>query len=225
MSDHFFVLGNKHKMPSLDPLHDHTPRQTEKTILRCATDRGETLSACADGFLDEPEIQPRSNYENDGETETPNPPKGEAMEDLRKSLDVLSDLMIGPIQRRNDARADELLSLIEQHKVENDRNMDALTKQMARLTLKLHDKTKLAVLELDRRVDGLETTLSASNREIREKMTADLLELASLMDDKLKSISESIDAKIAKMASGINGEVHRTILALGRAISGIANSA
>ncbi len=144
---------------------------------------------------------------------------GDAMGDVRKTLSDLLDVLVAPAQQQNEARLDEILTLIENHRHRNEQNFDQLARQFAQLTLTLHKKTKTAINRLDRRLDEFGAATAQTRKQDQEHLTARLTGLAEATDAKINSVTGSIDARISMLSAKINGDVNKTITELGRAIS------
>jgi recombination DNA repair RAD52 pathway protein len=205
---------------------------TEDAAPAGTTDRD---PVCAKDFLQdahEPDRRTPNSVGNDmrratASTATPAPPAGtsiDAMGDVRKTLSDILDVLVAPAQQQNEARLDEILTLIENHKSEGDRNIDQLTRQFAQLTLKLHEKTKTAIIKLDRRVFECDAIAEKNREELQTMMSTKLIALASATDDKFRSVAGSLDARISMLSTKINGDVNQTIAKLGRAISEVGTS-
>ncbi len=145
--------------------------------------------------------------------------------DPYKSINDIRELLVGPTQRQNESRLSEIITLVEKSRKESDQNIELLRKQFAHLSLKLYDKTKDSLSKLDDRLNSFKATVEANHTEIHGAMALEVSGLEGSMDNKVQSISDSVDARIFKLTTKINGEMSNTISELGRAISSVGSSA
>jgi hypothetical protein len=193
------------------------------------------ISACGGGFFKKDKDSNRrmtnsvgsalrNATQPDGPAASPTRTGIDAPGELRKAVGEVLELLVTPAQQQNETRLDEILSLLENHRIDNDRNIDQLTRQLAQLTLKLHEKTKIAINKLDRRIDETNALAEITRAQDQERLTARLTGLATATDSKFHAVSISIDTRIAMLSARLNGDVNKTITDLGQAIASFGNS-
>lgn len=173
-------------------------------------------------------LLPESSKENEPSDNLYSAPPVEAERDEEldphKSINDIRELLVGPIQRQNESRLEEILTLIESSKIDDARKMKLQRKQFGNLSLKLYDKTKSTLSKLDDRLDAFRNTMEENRTEIHGAMAVEVAGLTELIDSKIQSVSDSVDSRISDLTVKINGEMNNTISELGRAITRIGDS-
>ena len=238
MSNQYFAAYSDPAQSAIHPLHGQASAQHREfadLVESCSTD---SLAACEDGFLEGSKKPSQPNYQQlnavgidtRGAAPTKAPAAGstgseyDVMVDLRKSIGDVLQMLMGPTQRKNEVRMDEILSLIVKNKKENDQNIDKLTKQFAQLTLNLHEKTKIALARLDHRLNEFGQVVDNNRRETHGMMASEIAQLTASTDTKIQSVSGSIDERISMLTARINGDMNKTISELGQAIASVGDS-
>jgi len=138
--------------------------------------------------------------------------------DPRESLKTVRNVLLGPSQRLNEARLDEIITMLEEIDVIYDKKARSLTKQFADLSATVNDQMEKSFADLNKLIVALSAKVDGNLATVRKETDEKFGGLSKTTSDKIYAMSNEIDARDSKLSRRINNRLNSTLSDLSQAI-------